>query len=586
VGALGRRKLSEEDAQKLVNAGRSARAKELQGLQSYYEGTQYDGRPAYLDQASNTPRLERKPCINYKLVKAAVQSRVDLAMGGNRFPVVLSGTSEDDSAFDPRFGLDPKDSETLDAFNGKLIDTCGLAQCLREAMRIALASRSVALIGCMRNGKPYLDPVWPKLCEPTFDPKDPDTVVGLEIRYRYIDRVRDLMLDPSGEPVPIVMEYRRVIDASNDTTYAPKEIWDALDTAPSKAVPVGGQIAHGFAFCPVWWFARQRTSYAVGNCDGAAIHDGMFTDIDGINHALSSRHLAALYAGDPMVAASGVDPDESFGTVGRVARSQPLPGQPPNEWDNALYGQTPTQAVRKSPGELWRAKDPQAKFYYVTLPPGALEAVSSHADDVCSKTREGLQYVWIDPEKLTGSGDISGKTLAFVFSNEVNAVNGDREDFGRKCLLPALCMVYRMLLAKDPAGIYVPGIAKALPILQKFLVTFDGGRQAIIAPQLRLKWGAMFEPSDVDESTRVSTAIQAKKEGVITTATAVEHVKDVFEIGNTDQYVDQLQKEAAQKQQDAMANAAAMATATASPVATPGAAKPPLPARGLKQAAA
>lgn len=582
--ALGRRKLSEDDAQKLVNASKSARARELEALQAYYEGKQYDGKADYFDQNSNTPRLERKPCINYKIVKAAVKSRVDLAMGGNRFPRVLSGGSEDDTTFDDRFGLSPQDSQVLDQFNAKLFDVCGLAPCLRESMRIALAGRSVALVGCLRNGMPYLDPVWPALCEPTFDPQDPCLVVKLEIRYRYIERTRDLLLDPSGESVPFVYEYRRVIDGTNDITYVPKPIWDPLDFELGTQEQT--KIAHGFGFCPVLWYARDRVSYAVGSYDGCAVHDGMSTDIDGINHALSSRHLAAMYAGDPMLVASGVSPDETLGTMGRTARPQPLPGQTRTEWDNALYGGGDQQAIRKSPGQLYRITDAQGKMQYVTLPPGALDAVSAHASDVCSRTREGLQYVWIDPEKLTGAGDISGKTLAFVFSAEVNAVNGDREDFGRKCFLPALGLIYRMLLKKDPAQIYVPGIKKVSGILARFLVTFEGGRQAFIAPQLKIKWGDMFEPSDVDQSTRVTNATNARDKGVITLATAVEHVKDVFAIQNTDQYVEQLQKEADEKQKRALQNAQDMAAASGGPTqGAPNAAKPATAApRGLKAA--
>lgn len=555
-----RRKLSESEADKLVAAGKSPRQCELESLQAYYEGTQDNGKPPYLDVSSDVPRLERKPCINYKIVKAAIRSRVSMAMGGTRFPIVLSQSSEDDSKFDPRFGLDQASSETLDQFNAKLFEVCGLAACIREAMRIALASRSVALIGCMRNGMPYLDAVWPAICTPTFDPQDPDCLMQLEIRYRWKDYWRDSMLT-KGEWSPVVKEYRRIIDGKTDRVFVPKEIWTEDDVDPSGAVQT--TIAHGFGFCPVIWYARGKASYAVGSFDGVAIHDGMASDVDAINHALSSRHLAAMYAGDPTRFISGVSQDDALGTPGRTARAEPLPGQPKSEWDNALYNNQGKRAIRVGPGELLRSESPEAKMQLVTLPAGALEAVSNHAADVCSKTRENLQYVWLDPEQLSGAGDVSGKTLAFIFAAEVNAVNEDRDNFGRRCLLPSLGVVYRMLLAKDVGQIYVPGIAKAVPVLQKFLVTFDGGRQAFIAPQLKLKWGDMFEPSDVDESTRCGTAQSALTAGLITKKTAVEHVKDVFNIGNTDQYVDALKKEADEKLAADVDKATQMAAATA-----------------------
>jgi hypothetical protein len=295
-----------------------------------------------------------------------------------------------------------------------------------------------------------------------------------------------------------------------------------------------------------------------------------------------------MYTGDPMLCGTGVDPDDSLGTMGRTARAEPLPGEQKSEWDRALYGGGTDGAIRKGPGELWRVPDPTAKLFYLVLPPGALDALDQHAADLCSKERESFRYVWIDPEKLTGSGDISGKTLAFVFSSQVNAVNDDREDLTRACFLPCLGMVYRMLLAvKNPAGVYVPGVQKVLPILKRFLVTLETGAVTFIAPQLEVKWGDMFEPSDADEATRVQTATSAVGK-LITRKTAIDHVKSVFNIENTDQYVDELEKELDDNQQKAIANAQAISGPKDQPgdgaaPALPGAAKAPLPKRGAGQ---
>lgn len=554
-----RTKLDPSSIAKLLNAIKTPRQRECEILQAYYDGTMYDGRPSYFDRQSQLPRLERAPCVRYPLAKAAIDSNVALSMGGARFPRVLSMSSEDDSDFDPQYGLSPEDSATLDQFNAKAMQVAGLDQQFRQAYRVAQAARSAGLVLSYRNGLPAIDVLWPKICAPTFDAANPDSVVSLEIRYRYVDQFSD-PVTTGGDWWPVVKEYRRVIDAKNDTVYQVKEIWNITDTTPTAVVQ--SRVAHGFGFCPVRWYARQRSSFAVGGYDGVAVHDGRLTEIDAINHALSSRHLAAMYAGDPIMVGIGVDSSDDMGASGRLATPESLdPMGSRRSVENQVWGfggALGGSAIRKEPGQLYRLSGEGADLKYVSLQADALDAISDHTADLCSKTREALRYVWIDPEKLTGSGDVSGKTLAFVFSSQVNAINDDRADFWRACLLPTLGLIYRMLAARSD-GVFLPGIAKALPILQRFLVKLADGSVSFMAPQLMPRWGDMFEPSDVDESTRVATSVQALQAGIITTQVAVEHVKDVFAISAVDQHVEALADEKAQKQADAVANAQAMA---------------------------
>lgn len=568
------RQLSPEAAQALVNAGKTPRARELERLQAYYDGTQYAGRPAYLDLSTDTPRLERAPCIKYPLVKAAIESDVALCLGDKRFPRVLSMSTENDRLFDPQFGLSEDESAVVDAFNAKLIDLIGFQASMVQAYRTALAARSVALVFCYRGGLPAVDCFWPSICTPTFDPSAPTELTSLEIRYRYIEYVRDAQLT-NGEWWPIVKEYRRVIDAQADTTLVPKEIWDERDFAPSQTP--AQVIKHGFGCCPARWYARQRPSVAVGSYDGIALHDGKLEEIDAINHALSSRHLAAMYTGDPMLVGTGISPDETLGTMGRAARITPAdPTAPRTGWDTALYGGSGgDQRIRKGPGELWRTANDKAVLDYLTLPADALTALDNHAQDLCAKVREALRYVWLDPASLAGSGDISGKTLAFVYSSQTSAISQDRLDFGRNCFLPSLGMIYRMLSVKSD-GVILPGLSKALPILKRFLVETANGPTLFLCPSLQLKWGDYFDKSDVDEATRVSNATSALAAKIILTKTAVEHVRDIFPIDNVDQYVEALANETAQKQADAIAVAQATKPAMQQ-TPPPNAAKPAVP---------
>jgi hypothetical protein len=84
-----RRKLTQSEAQALVDVGKSPRQRELEKLQAYYESKQYVGKEPYLQLDSKTPRLERAPCVIYPLARAAIESNVAFALGGSRFPQIL-----------------------------------------------------------------------------------------------------------------------------------------------------------------------------------------------------------------------------------------------------------------------------------------------------------------------------------------------------------------------------------------------------------------------------------------------------------------------------------------------------------------
>src|SRR5439155_15811494 len=107
-------------------------------------------------------------------------------------------------------------------------------------------------------------------------------------------------------------------------------------------------------------------------------------------------------------------------------RIQRMPGEKPTEWDSAMYGAqgaTSQSAIKKGANVLWRISNPEAKATLLVLPGDALKATDDNAKDLRARFRESIRYVYIDPEQLTGSGDMSGKTLAFVFANQINFVN-------------------------------------------------------------------------------------------------------------------------------------------------------------------
>lgn len=579
-----RKDLNPNEVQRLLDAGKSPRAWSLSRFQAYYDGKAYAGRASWWNDA--VPLQERAPCIVYPSVRIAIDSNVAFAMGEGKFPQVLSLSSEDDSAFDDALGLKKTESDIVDAFNRKLIQAARLETVFRQAAKLAQASKSVALVLSFRKGLPCADLVPSFISTPTFDPADPDTVIKLEIRYRYTENYLDAS---TGTWKPQVREYLRIIDAVADTTYLPVVIQELTDTGP--VTPDKAQtFLHGFGFCPVRWYAHMKSVNAAGSYDGVALHEVACSQVEALDFSLSQRHRAALYCGDPQLTATGVESDDGFAGQGRSAQQPMLPADMANpaakQWGAALEGNQTRPGIRKGPGELWRTANPDAKFQLLTLPADALEAISKNATDLRSLLCDSLGVVMIDPSTITGGGDLSGRTLAFVFSKQINAVSMFREDFGRKCILPVICMFYRMLLAKQ-TGVYLAGLKKVLPILARFNVAVAGVAGLVwFDPSLSLKWGDFFEPSDVDESTRCATALSSYAAGIITLKSAIEHIRAVFAIGDVGQYADTLAKEKAQKQKDAMQTAMDMAGATAQapPNGAPGA--KPAPAAGNPAASA
>lgn len=574
-----RRDLSDGEVRKLLDAGKTPRAKRLEALQSYYDGTAYDGRPSFWDRSS--PLEERKPCIIFPSVRTAVESHAAFAMGEGRFPKILSFSSEDDKNKDDQLGLSKDESATLDGFNVKLLQIGKLETSFRQAVKMGLAARSVALVLSYRKGLPCVDLVPAKLCTPTFDPLDATRVIALEIRYRYTESQWNAGYQKF---ITVVKEYLRTIDGVADTVFQPAEIWDAGDLGPVTAATTA---LHGFGFAPVVWYACMRDAGIASDYDGRAVHENAISQVEALDLALSQRHRAALYAGDPQWVATGVEPDDNFGGAGRKMIDPMSAGDGSKQWASAIYGGQPQGgAIRKGPGEFWRTPNPEARFNLMTLPGDALTSLDNVIKDLSTKIGDSLSRVIVELDSIGGAGDLSGRTLAFVFAKQLNFVSQLRDDFGRGCILPTLSMFYRMLLVQ-PKGVYLPGLNAALAILKRFNLAVNGGGVLWFDPRLELKWGDYFDPSDLDEQTRVGTALQAYAGKLVTIKSAIEHIRSVFMIGDVDQYADTLAKEMAQRQADAVATQTAMTGALYGPDdSTPAVKAPPVKAKSPNGAAA
>lgn len=545
------------DAAKTLQANLSPRQRDLEVLERFVEGTQYDGLEDWFSD-TDTPLWERAPCIVYPIVGTAIRSNVDLVLGESRFPAITSNPGEDDSDAE---GLDEEASKKVDRAIAELSTRVRFRALARQALEHGQGARSVATIVGVRNGRPFLEHVRSRFCEPTFDADG--RVTKLEVRYPYVSAPKR---QPDGSWKVDILLYRRTIDDKADTTYLPLPADKSGREPKAEAWTVDKDrtIEHKLGFCPVHWYAHMRECTTVANFDGVAIHERQLDEIRGLDFALSQRHRAALFCGDPQIIEIGVEPGYNPSGFGRTAVvPATLKGGAPSATNPVTghYRDTSAQAARKkSPGIVWQyegttGKD--VKVEYLALPPGALDALDEHAADLRNKIAEALAVVILDPENVKITGAMSGKAIEMLRSRQFDRCDQYRDDFAACWLLPVILLLLRVAIATDVRS---PAVEAARKELEAY-VSDDAS-----APMLFVRWPAGYlQPDHADEQAVVNACVTAKKEGVATLRMVVEKLAPIFGIVNVDQAVEAIEEERAKNAEELHASMKALAAAGAGP---------------------
>lgn len=504
-----------KEAQKVYEKNLSARAKALASLERYVEGTQYEGLPDWF--SDKKPLWERAPCIVYPIVKAAIDSNSDLLLGEGRFP---------EARVD---GLSGDEAEKFEGAVEEVSKQGRLRAAAREVFAAGQGCGSACAVFGLRGNRLFIDTLLARWCVPklTVD----GSVESVEVRYPYlaIEQTKD------GEKW-VCKLYRRTIDANEDITYMPVEARpDGKE--PSWTPDPKQTITHGLGFCPVVWFAHLKGCAAVNDFDGRAIHEHLTDEIRAHDFALSQRHRAALYAGDPQWTEIGVE--QGYNPTGNGGRRAELPastfGRPGEAATGAWVSESPgaaTRARKKSPGTVWQysGKNPDVKVQLHTLPGDALTALDNHARDLRSKLAESLGVVFLDLEALPNESRLSGRALESAKARQLDRVNYYRSDFGDKFILPALGMLLRVALA---TGLKIEGLDTVKTII----------KDAWHCPPIDLVWGEYFKPNGEEEFMIMQSAEKAKSAGIATTKVLVEKLRSILGIRDVDSYLLELKVE-------------------------------------------
>lgn len=535
------------EAQKILDKNLSARAKSLASLEKYVEGTQYEGLPDWF--SDKKPLWERAPCIVYPIVKAAIDSNGDLLLGEGRFPLAKVD------------GLEGTDSEKFEKAAAKVAQQSRLKAAAREVFSAGQGCGSACAIFGVRSNRLFIDTLLARWCEPVLELDG--SVVSLEVRYPYlaIERGQD------GEKW-VCKIYRRTITAESDIQYNPAT---AKPDGTEPSWTVKEEVKHELGFCPVVWFPHLKGCAAYNDFDGRAIHEHLTDEIRAHDFALSQRHRAALYAGDPQWTEIGVEP--GYNPTGSGGRKAEVPASVmgrPGESSVGVYTSEPatagSKARRKSPGTVWQygGKNPEVKVQLHTLPGDALKALDDHARDLRSKIAESLGVVFLDLEALPNESRLSGRALESAKARQLDRVNYYRSDFGDKFLIPALGMLLRIALKTN---LKIEG----LDVVQK-AEKAAGTAWSWHFPPIELVWGAYFQPSGEEEELMIRAAAEAKTAGIATTRILVDKLRGILGIKDVDAYMITLEKEQEQtmaKEQEMLKAQVAAKAAAAPPAKAP-----------------
>lgn len=533
---------SKAKAERIACANHTPRFHKLDRLERYSRGTQYEGRPSWWN--GDVPLQERAPIIRAPIAERAIRSHVDLCLGEGRFPRITSHLSEDDSAFDSELGLSEKESEVFDRFICAIVDQAKLVDVSVDGMTNALeCGTTVAIARIDDEQKLAVELEFAKHCEPALSPSG--KLQSLEIRYPYVAEVET---NEPGMGKVYSYEcrlYRRVIDEQRDVTYLPAKASENGGEPDAWIPDPALTFDHNLGFVPAIWWRRGKKKTTAAEIDGCAIHQNLLDEIDGLNFSLSQRHRAARYAGDPQICEYGTSPEDVHAPRGREARTA-FGGEgdhPANKkWILDSKG-NPMRA--KGPGTIWTYENAQAKCEYLTLPSGALESLVGDVRDLYAMLRDAMGYVDSDPANIKIGGDVSGKTLEWLYTNAINYCNRIRPDFADNFLLPLVSLLLRLVSVKfaSDESLSIPGFAKAGSIVARF-----GKEGKWQPPTMRCIWGSYFPLSESDKKAKQERVLAALDAGIITRQTAVEEIAALYPtIKDPAAYLKALEEEAEEK---------------------------------------
>lgn len=334
---------------------------ELELYDTYYEGDQYEGLPAWDTSVGPDneyiPVRKRAPLLNYKLGQLLVSRLASKLLSQRSKPEVRV-----------------EDDPDTQAFLQIIIQNTRLFATLLEPLRRNLAAGSVFVRFAIVNGQYKVEHFLSKWCYPKFD--DLGNLIFIEIKYEYEDED-----DLDAQKNPKKKWFKMELGPQTDILY---------DNPESKeADPVFTEVSrveHGLGFVQGEWF---KTCDQPNEKDGESLLEPILGFIDEFNYSLSQSSTAISYNQDPQLAITNMDEED-------------------------------LEKLIRSSSKAWNlGKEGTATFIEGQL--SGVEAAGTLRDKVKIHIQDLTRVIMLDPEKIVGSAQ-SAKAMEVLHGPMVELV--------------------------------------------------------------------------------------------------------------------------------------------------------------------
>jgi hypothetical protein len=447
--------------------------------------------PGFYDAGAQIPLRFRKPLVPYYLAKIVV----------NRFTSMLFSAQKH-----PEISCD--DSTTEDWLNGFAAKTRLWAQMIL-ARRFGGAMGTAVFGFKFVQGAPYIEVFDPRWCTPIFLDREQFIVDELEIRYQFVEEVRDR----DGRPKQVWFWYRRIIDDSCDKTWPRVPVGDGEEPDWDEEKMI--EHHHDFGFCPVVWVQNQPVLDDIdGDPDCHGIYE-FIQDIDAL-HSQASRGTKANC--DPsLIISSNADFDE----------------------------------IQKGTGNALQVEQ-GGSITYAEINGSGIDKALTLADRFEEKA---LTVVACTLDRNEGGPSKTEKEVDHNYSAMIDQADILREQYGEKGVKRLLELVIRAVRKLDRPKIEkagadgIPTIIRSVVKLPKRRVENASGEAVYIERQhgkgevVELKWPDYFTASTDEVSKRVEAASKAKEAKLIDHEHATKFVSKDFSVENVPQMMKKMEKE-------------------------------------------
>jgi hypothetical protein len=578
AGKLGSKDMANNAMGRIKRLGLTERQQELNHLWAIYKCQQYDSRKLDWNGREHLDRMSSEV----------------VAHAGYLPPGFVNGANQSNASFPLKFRRPTAPysmvKTIVDRFSGLLFSENqhpeisvegdpntedwlrAVAQVSRLWQQMYLARTYGGAVGSVAvgfqfvQGKPVIEVHDPRWLFPEFVEHGSMELVALEKRYRYPKEI----LDPQTlKWATKEFWYRRVIDKNKDTLFEPAPV----DDGEEPDWVVAREAVHNFGFCPVIWVQNAPVQdMEDGDPD---LTSAAYQTVEAIDALISQAHRGIIANCDPtLVITSKAELNEV-----RVGS------------DNAL-----------------RVPDGSASYLELTAsgPKAAMEQAAQYRKHVLEMAACVLEHP-----------DIAGKTATEVermYQSMLARADVYREQYGMRCVIPLLEMIYRaatlvaqprsivpqeqplaeppavgsgeapgpvvnpdegstpQLVATDSTGTSQEGVdevndgvlgASQTPSIVRGMVLvpprYEKDLMGNMVPKERipgaggtvtLKWPGYFQPSLDDVTKAVTAASGALSGGLVDDETAIGFIAPYFKVEDQTDLLEKVRAGAAQGQAD------------------------------------